>query len=329
MKTLMRFFTLIYVLNLIIAGFVSAQTVSSSGTMAVSPSERAAQIQSQNQRRTSSMSSIGGSMMGSMSMSVGTVTVFLVPSASMNNQELSAINNEMNIMSNIIVDNLQQFRTNPASDASPSGPFPSGPIGISRGIRDINEIRNSFRRQTEERPAHIDGIYIQEYGAIFKTSVNFPLSDANEQKDQVTQGQSSGQNTTTSSDVPYDAQKVEKLKTVMIEALKHVSNIKALKSNESVTISIEGSGGRTSGGGYGSFSSRSGISQTVTSVQLVGPRPAVIQISSKKSDIDAFAKGELNLEKFRQKIQIISYLSFGESPRITTVTTPSTSMGIF
>jgi len=55
------------------------------------------------------------------------------------------------------------------------------------------------------------------------------------------------------------------------------------------------------GGGMGAMGGMSGPGE-------MGVSPAtVLTIRAKKSDIDAFAGGEQNLEQFRQKVQIFSY----------------------
>jgi hypothetical protein len=76
----------------------------------------------------------------------------------------------------------------------------------------------------------------------------------------------------------YDAEKVENLKTTLINALKHASNIRNLKPDESVILTITGSG-----------------------------KSAVLTIRVKKSDIDGLAKGDYDLDQFHQRVQMISY----------------------
>jgi hypothetical protein len=39
--------------------------------------------------------------------------------------------------------------------------------------------------------------------------------------------------------------------------------------------------------------------------------PTVLVIRAKKADIDSFAKGDLDLEQFRQRVQMISYPFLG------------------
>ena len=45
--------------------------------------------------------------------------------------------------------------------------------------------------------------------------------------------------------------------------------------------------------------------------EIVISAPTVLTIRAKKSDIDSFAKGDLDLEQFRQRVQMISYPYLG------------------
>ena len=140
----------------------------------------------------------------------------------------------------------------------------------------------------------------------------------------------------------YDAEKVEKLKTTLIESLKHAANIRILKPDESVILSITGSG--ISSGKIVSMVALPGTDQTLVVQEKGGGKitkvytggypddlqlssPTVLVIRAKKSDIVSFAKGGLNLDSFRQRIQILSYPLLGEnvSGIITAPTLPTTT----
>ena len=110
----------------------------------------------------------------------------------------------------------------------------------------------------------------------------------------------------------YDADKVEDLKTGLLQALKNATHIRALKPDESVTVVIQGAEsmrmekavGRGPGGGaklYAASSRRdSGRDETVMTVRV------------KKSDVDTFAKGNLDLAGFRKKAAIQTYFRRGD-----------------
>ena len=122
----------------------------------------------------------------------------------------------------------------------------------------------------------------------------------------------------------YDPEKVEQLKTTLIKSLKHAANIHSLKPDESVIISVRGCApavvvretaveeinGRDPDRTLSSRSastSRRVPHQKVLSVKKDSATPAVLTIRTKKSDIDAFSKGEISVEQFRQKVRIHAY----------------------
>ncbi len=80
--------------------------------------------------------------------------------------------------------------------------------------------------------------------------------------------------------------------------MKHAANIRALKPDESVILTVIGKAG-----------------QSATSV-FVGTKtgflpPRILTIRAKKSDIDAFAEGKLSFDQFHQKTQLLSYPYLG------------------
>ena len=144
----------------------------------------------------------------------------------------------------------------------------------------------------------------------------------------------------------YDAEKVEELKSRLIKALKHAANMKNLEPDEMIILTVIGKGpsypgdvysyGREGGGGYSSYSRSSGMSglksgaareatKTYSGISrdpfsatrstrggTGGASSTVLTIRAKKSDIDAFAKGDLDYDKFREKVQILTYPSLGQ-----------------
>ncbi len=141
--------------------------------------------------------------------------------------------------------------------------------------------------------------------------------------------------------VEFDAKRVEKLKSSLIGALKNASNIRSLKSDENVTLvvtSVSGgqamgqfsykfepkpnrfpSGGGGGGGGGSSAGSSSGSSggggfgggpfgEPVVRMSASGSGGGpVLTIRARKSDIDAFAKGKLTMDEFRNKAGVLIY----------------------
>jgi hypothetical protein len=121
----------------------------------------------------------------------------------------------------------------------------------------------------------------------------------------------------------YDAEKVENLKTTLIKALKHAANIRSLKSDESVILTVTGSGESGSTHvlrgaslvqrGHVMVAEKSGDgTSTATIVSVPASEqasyfsPTALVIRAKKSDIDEFAKGSLDADQFRQRAQVLA-----------------------
>lgn len=121
----------------------------------------------------------------------------------------------------------------------------------------------------------------------------------------------------------YDAKRVDRLKESLIEALKHAGNIRNLKADDRVTIVVSsGAGGGIAkfaiaaaefgagvgrgggGGGFGGGPDRIKVERSDES--STGPS-GVLTLHARKSDIDSFAKGKLDLEAFQKKVTMLSY----------------------
>ena len=186
----------------------------------------------------------------------------------------------------------------------------------------------------------IRSLYLEGYGALFLTGVNFPLlppPDKPEAAKEKTDTDSTWEEAkreiygradawgqfgktfkfTASSgqEQEYDEKKVEEMKDGMLEALKNAINIRNLKSDETITVCVFG------GANQGPRKVRAvarrapdaaddDADTTVVWDGRDGGVPArgtILTIRVKKSDADAFAKGKLNLENFRQKASITAY----------------------
>lgn len=106
----------------------------------------------------------------------------------------------------------------------------------------------------------------------------------------------------------YDAAKVEALTLDMLRALKNATHIRGLKPDEFVTVVIQGEesirGDKwtvTNKGGKTSSKSDSRRGETVMTIRV------------KRSDIDAFDSGKLELAAFRKKATIQTYFRRGDS----------------
>jgi len=177
-------------------------------------------------------------------------------------------------------------------------------------------------------------MYIQGYGALFLTKVDFLLSpppQAPEEKEteeedtdplwtQMRQEiyapeEARGSRTGERPEEKYDAEKVEDLKATCIIALKHAANIRGLKPDESVVLTVIGKAGQPAPSDIGRLYREDYGSTYIVSTSRVGTGfslPTVLTIRAKKADIDAFAKGQLSLDQFTEKTQILSYSYLSE-----------------
>jgi uncharacterized membrane protein YgcG len=213
-------------------------------------------------------------------------------------------------------------------------------------------------------------LYIEGYGAIFFLDVNYPLvappakKTEPESKEETSsewettrrelyhpdhadpwvQGFSLGAPSTIGGGPAeeYDADKVEELKKDLIGALKNAAHIRKLKSDETVTVVVNGRsrpepkvvmkkssgsagtgggggggfGGGGGGGGFGTSGSGSGSSSSsrytdrlvsVISKHVPEGRSSKLILRAKKSDLEAAQKEKLSPDEFRKKVTIQVY----------------------
>jgi len=144
----------------------------------------------------------------------------------------------------------------------------------------------------------------------------------------------------------YSAQQIEQIKTELIRTLKHAANIRTLQPDEWIILTVIGQGrqpggmfedyyrsavprtgasrsrGRSSsrgrspygredtmggmmGGGIGGGVMMGGGSEDYSGTGSAST--TVLTIRAKKSDVDDFAKGEIDFEQFQQKVDIFTY----------------------
>ena len=249
--------------------------------------------------------------------------VLVIPNTEIKTEDLAAITQDLQVMAHI----FHKIFT--------------GPRLIEGLFGDYGDFFGRGSRATE-------AVYLQGYGVLFLMEVNIPLSSppkAKEtEKDESTQKadsvwQQAKQEllypTKTVGRPPdsekiYDADKVEELKSRLIKALKHAANMKNLQPDELIILTVIGKGRSYGGGGYGGGMSeytdegavsvrrdwrtgRSLYSRTRSVPGGIGiSAPTVLTIRAKKSDVDAFSKGDLDYDKFREKVQILTYLSLDQ-----------------
>ena len=262
--------------------------------------------------------------------SSGAASVLVIPSAEIETKDLLTINEDLNIMLRIFETNLQKARI------------------ITTRVRILGDVPIYGRLFSGRGNSSIQSLYLQGYGVLFMMKVDFPLSpgpqaqqqDEAEKKqegsdevwedmrDQLYEPEKLATSKTGDSAEKYDAEKVENLKTALIKALKHAANIRNLKPDEWAILTITGSGESDDvqtvvlKGGAKSDSTRqilvldknTGITKVVegNSLRDIGlSSPTVLAIRAKKSDIDSFAKGDIDLDQFRRRVQMLSYPYLG------------------
>jgi hypothetical protein len=233
-------------------------------------------------------------------------------------QDVAATTEDLNIMSRIFDKKL--------------GPiYGSAFAGVNAsqvGVSSINGLLSVLRQRDGSQGTR--AIYLQGYAALFLISVDFPLSappkvEAEKiEKDVDPVWQNTKQEISASDKTPegeylyvksepakeYDAEKVEDLKTELTKALRHAANIRNLKPDELIILAVAspppaigaptGVAEITVKGGPKSY-------QVITDAPTSLPfGAALLTMRAKKSDIDAYAKGELDLKDFRARVQVFT-----------------------
>jgi len=255
--------------------------------------------------------------------------VLVVPAAELKGEDLAAITEDMTVMSRIFDTKLSQARWT-----------------TERGRWYVEDYNPFFGRDSGTTEA----VYLEGYAALFLMKANFPLSPLPEEKEEKETEEEDTDPLWTQmrreiyapeevdrrrrdDDRPeekYDAGRVEELKETLTKTLKHAANIRTLKPDQSVILTVIGgrsqsgtrtttrpSYGRSSGALYDSRSSRRGRSSYITTTPRGAESgsflPTVLTICAKKSDIDDFAKGELSFDQFRERTKIFtSYAKVGQ-----------------
>jgi hypothetical protein len=164
--------------------------------------------------------------------------------------------------------------------------------------------------------------YLEGYGALFLLKVSFPLlppPTKGEAQKEEPKGSSAWEEAREevfgepavvgmgpgAAEDPYKEEKVNRLKSSLLDALKNAANIRDLKADEGVTVCVLG-GAKQQPGRAKAIGRASGARPGEMTL-LGGPREGtpqrgtILSIRVKKSAIDAFAKGQMDLDEFRQK----------------------------
>jgi hypothetical protein len=241
----------------------------------------------------------------------GDGSVLVVPTGQMKIEDLAAINEDMNVMSRIFDRKL------------------GGSDVLGRSFVRLDPFFRGGNRTAR-------AIYLEGYGALFLMRVNMLLSAPPEApKEEKAEGEDTDPlweevriglyepeeaRRSRSSDRPeekYSALLVENLKANLIKTLKHATNIRGLEPEQLVIITVMGKERQsdtaiTRSFTYNSYGDARRI-VTVPQVEKTSLVPTVMTICAKRSDIDAFAKGEIDYDQFRQRTSIFkSYAKAGQ-----------------
>jgi hypothetical protein len=271
-------------------------------------------------------------LMGAFQRSTG--SVFVVPAAETSVEDLLTTNEDMTVMAQIFGRALKN---------------------ANLGGHDNNFFASSLGGPFAGQGALMaPNVYLEGYGALFTLTVDFPLAPG--AKDEQPTPQASESKTDplwqqTRDDIfepqrskrqgdpfeqrvqEYSAEKVKSLKTTLITALKHAANIRALGPEEAVVVTVSGT---TVHGQLQSIKSVPGSNEfefiddqgrrRITADRLGDvaiSAPTVLLIRAKGSDISAFAKGQLNLEQFSERVRVLAYPHLAQmrnSDRTTSIT---------
>jgi len=199
----------------------------------------------------------------------------------------------------------------------------------------------------------VRALYVEGFGALFMVKVNFPLQGAPAAKEEEPEKSRdsewerarrevlgisdpyTGGYGVASATVEFDQKRVDELKTLLVRALKNASNIRHLKVDEAVSISVFGSPSttvqttrtkstdapgktveskpkRATATAYGrQLQLSSGENFFLAESGSSSGQGSVMTVRAKKSDIDAFAKGEVDQEAFTKKVTFNTYVGAG------------------
>jgi hypothetical protein len=276
----------------------------------------------------------------------------VIPTTEVKTEDLVAITQDLQVMSHIFDERFKEPR-------------------LVRGMyvgKVFPDFGDFFRRDSRATEA----IYLQGYGALFLMEVNFAFTpppkkqekEAKKTEDVDPIWQRARQQIFSPKDPmmgrgarseqqEYSAEKIEQLKAELTRTLKHAANIRNLKPDEWVILTVigkgrqpgeiyedyyrsaaprdrtstsgrsrrsssrgrsnYGGGGAIGGGGFGGGAMMGGqafgggMYGGMEYDEIGPPSATVLTIRAKKSDVGAFAAGELDFEQFQQKVEIFTY----------------------
>ncbi len=234
----------------------------------------------------------------------------LVPAEQIEPEKFSTITEDINVMARIFDKNIEPRRSNLRWQSWP------------------------FRHDEATR-----AIYIQGYGVLFLTKVDFPLAPPPEiQVEKADSGMDPlwqrtkqemfpsqvgvrGGSTTivankhgtysylvsehTSMGTDYDPDRVDELKRKLLRLLRHATNIRNINDQEWITLAVTGASQPVI---IKQVIVTSDKNESTPIIQKTSGEQAssVLTICVKKADVDAFAQDKLDFDKFRERAEIIT-----------------------
>lgn len=176
-------------------------------------------------------------------------------------------------------------------------------------------------------------LYLEGYGAVFLLNVNFPLvaPPAKEEEKAEKSDNSTWEKTKqelygpkpgivrlfdgsqTGEAAQFNTDQVDRLKKEILESLKNATNIRDLKTDESITVAVSGprAGSSTARVRHiyrkSANSGRADVGYAPSPAGRSVGRESTLSIRVKKSDVDGLAKGALSDEEFAKRAQVAAY----------------------
>jgi len=242
--------------------------------------------------------------------------VLVIPAKEMVPETYDRIVEDLSVMSRIIEKNLR--------DGSEHGHDPARMEGLYDGLAALYEQPFLPSASAGPRILRASGgrpkaIYVGGYGAVFSLQVDFPLvppeaPEPNKAADKGDQVWAAAQRELVNPPVslpvrsgalqgrPYRSEAVEMLRSTLVSLLKHATNIRELEPESWLTILVQGPG---------TVQDQPEDLPGNQQVNLIlGARTtgtSLLTLRAKKTDIDQFAKGQLDQTQFQQRVQITTY----------------------
>ncbi len=246
----------------------------------------------------------------------GELPVLVIPTQEMDSATYSRIVEDLSIMSRIIEKGVRE-----TTETSYGAPYRAA-YGGGYGGPGLNVFLRSesfgppILRSSGGRPK---AIYVGGCGAVFAFETDLPLvappeaAEPNQTSDRKDPVWAAAQRELVNPSTwpagrpgapqgkPYRPDAVETLRTTLVSALKHATNIRDLGPESWLTILVQGPS---------AVASQPQDPLRNQPVDLIGGAHTagrtMLTLRAKKADIDQFAKGQLDETQFRQRVQIVA-----------------------